>query len=398
VTQFPEPYFGEPMILVAEGDHVMRAYPVAGDRLMTDDGSLIECVDRQLRLHRDGATVELSRSAQFHEETVTFRVGEAELSGTVIAPTTPGPHPAAVVVHGAAGGQRDFCRLQAQSLLDAGVTVLIYDKPGHGRSGGSVDPSIVDQADAAQAALAVLASRDDVDAARIGMAGFSNGMWSVPMVAARRPVAFIVGIGSPGVAMGEAEVHRRTKVLRDCGVGEATVSAAARAWRAIFAIVGAGTADPATVGRLESALAQLSAADDLNRYEVPDYVRRNPMLSSVPPAMPAAELVEMLLDNADPQVSYDPAVDYARTACPIFLQYGAGDTSIPVAASAAAITEATRGRATITVYPGLEHLLNIVPTLDGLSLEESMYQFHSFQFGPGVQVDLVNWLHDNVGS
>jgi hypothetical protein len=57
-----------------------------------------------------------------------------------------------------------------------------------------------------------------------------------------------------------------------------------------------------------------------------------------------------------------------------------------------AIAQATGERATIHVYPGLEHMLNAVPTLAGLSAEESMYQFHSFQFGSGVWDDLTDWL------
>jgi pimeloyl-ACP methyl ester carboxylesterase len=307
-------------------------------------------------------------------------------------PSTAGPHPAAVVVHGAAGGQRDFCRLQAQSLLDAGVAVLIYDKAGHGRSGGAADPSIFDQADAAEAGLALLAAHPDIDVRRIGLAGFSNGMWAVPMVAARRPVAFIAGVGSPGVSMAESEVHRRTKVLRDCGVGEPTIQAVSHAWRCIFAIVGSGAADTTTVGLLDRALTQIRHADDLDRYIVPDYVRQNPMLSSLPPPMPAAELVDLLLAEADPQVRYDPAVDYARCTCPVFLQYGADDTSVPVTASVQAISQAAGGRAVILTYPGLEHMLNVVPTLAGLSAEESMYQFHSFQFGPQVRHDVTGWL------
>jgi hypothetical protein len=392
LTQFPEPYFGEPMVLLGEGDQVMRAYPVASGRLIADDGTVIECGDGLIRLHADGTTVELARSRRFREEPMTFNVGETELAGTVIVPPAPGPYPAAVVVHGAAGGQRDFCRLHAQALLDAGVAVLIYDKAGHGRSGGAADPSIFDQADAVQAGVALLAAYPDIDAKQVGLAGFSNGMWAVPMVAARQQVAFIAGVGAPGVSMAESEVHRRTKVLRDCGVGETTLAAVSRAWRCIFTIVGAGVAEASTVDLLDRALAQLGQAEDLARYDVPDYVRQNPMLSSIPPLMPAAELAGMLVAEADPQVSYDPAVDYARSNCPVFIQYGAEDTSVPVTASVQAIAQAIGERAAVHVYPGLEHMLNAVPTLAGLSAEESMYQFHSFQFGSGVWDDLTDWL------
>ena len=140
-------------------------------------------------------------------------------------PDTAGPHPAAVIVHGAAGGQRDFCRLLIAPLLDAGVAALIYDKAGHGRSGGE-SPSIFDQAIAAQAGHNLLGTMPGIDVRRRGLLGLSNGMWAVPMAAACCPdVAFIAGIGAPGVSMGDSEVHRRTKLLRDAGVSAGTVAA-----------------------------------------------------------------------------------------------------------------------------------------------------------------------------
>ncbi len=392
LTQIPEPYFGEPMVLLSEGDHIMRAYPVGETRLLADDGTEVSLTADGLTLTSGGTTVPLVRTSRWREEQVSFEAGGVRLAGSAIVPASPGPHPAAVLVHGAAGGQRDFCRLQAQPLLEAGVAVLIYDKAGHGRSDGTSDPTIFDQAAAAEAGLAVLAAHPDVDSRRVGLAGFSNGMWAVPMVAGRTPVAFIAGIGAPGVSMAASEVHRRTKVLRDCGVSESTVAAVGQAWQYIFDIAGTGRTD--TVELLDRALAAVTEAPDLDRYEVPDYVRQNPMLSALPPMMPAEDLAAMLAAEADPELGYDPAADYARITCPVFLQYGADDTSVPVTTSVDAI--ATAGPLTVHVYPGLEHMLNILPVLDGLSAEESMYQFHSFQFGPGVWRDLIGWLETTV--
>ena len=320
------------------------------------------------------------------------------MAGTLITPTTPGPHPAAVLVHGAAGGQRDFNRLFVQPFLDAGVGVLIYDKAGHGLSGGG-EPTIFDQADAASAALDVLRMHPDVDAERTGLAGISNGMWAVPMVAGRRPdVAFVVGIGSPGVSMAQSEVHRRTKILRDSGVGERTVAAVARAWRAVFAVAAAGTASTheTMVAELEHALAEVVGSPDLDRYVPPGYVQENPMLSPIPPLLPARALVEMLAGDPDPELMHDPFEDYRKVGCPVLLQYGAEDTSVPVRGSVERITEALGGigaAPTIRVYPGLEHLLNVVsPQVPDRDREAAMYTFRDFTFGPGVRQELTSWL------
>ncbi|WP_426564908.1 alpha/beta hydrolase family protein [Angustibacter sp. McL0619] len=401
LTHIPEAYFGEPMVLLVEGDRVQRAYGLGESQLLVEDGTAIEVTSEgALRLSSgDGTSTTLARSPRWQEQPVDFEIGGATIRATVITPTTGGPHPAAVLLHGAAGGQRDFCRIQAAALLEAGIAVLIYDKPGHGQSGGPDDPSIFDQAHAAESALRTLGGLPRIDASRIGLAGFSNGMWSAPMVAARTGAAFLVGVGSPGVTMAESEVHRRTKVLRDVGVGEPTLDAIGEAWRCLFGIV-ARAAAPELVERLGAALEAVAAAPDLDRYEAPGFVMQNPMLSPIPPLVPVGELVPMLEDAHDAQLGHDPASDYARVSCPVFLQYGSLDTSVPVSVSVDRITAALAdaGRSgTIQVYPGLEHMLNVPSTrLTGLTPEDAMYQFHDFAFGAGVWADLTGWLRANV--
>ena len=401
LTQVPETYFGEPMILVAEDDRVTRAYALDAQRLLTEDGASIDLADGgRLRVTTGSEVATLSRSPLYREQEVTFSAGDVRLAGTVILPPGPGPHPAAVLLHGAAGGQRDFCRLHADPILAAGVAVLLYDKAGHGLSGGA-EPSIFDQAEAGEAAMRALAALPGIDAGRVGLAGFSNGMWAVPMIAARHGAAFLTGVGSPGVSMAESEVHRRTKVLREAGVGPATVAAVGEAWRCIFTVAGDGLSRSVS-NRLGRALDTIATAPDLGRYEIPDYVRQNPMLSPVPPLMPVAELVAMLGEAPDPEVTYDPITDYARICCPVFLQYGSDDTSVPVEVSVERIGRAMAGSGkepTIRVYPGLEHMLNVLPTdVTGLTPEAAMYQYHHFRYGEGAWADLTVWLREAVAA
>lgn len=392
LTQIPESYFGEPMILLAEGDRVVRAYPLDETRLLDEGGGAVELLDGGLRI--DGEV--LARTTRYTESEVTFTAGGVDLAGTVILPPGEGPHPAAVLLHGAAGGQRDWCRIHATPILAAGVAVLIYDKAGHGRSGGA-EPTIFDQADAGEAAMEALAARPEIDASRVGLAGFSNGMWAVPIIAARRGAAFMTGVGSPGVSMSESEVHRRVKVLRESGVGADTLAAAADAWRCIFSIVSDGPTEDVSA-RLGRALDTLSAANDLDRYEIPDYVRENPMISPIPPMVPVADLVEMVASERDAQLTHDPAADYARIVCPILLQYGANDTSVPVKASRDAVLAAAP-HADVRVHVGLEHLLNVLPSgVIGLSPEGLMYEYHEFRFGEGVWAELTGWLRAYVST
>lgn len=397
LTQFPDGYFGEPMVLIGDGDAVQRAYPIGVDRLARDDGLTLSLVgagrgDRGVLLDEAGSAVLLPRDEGFREREVTFRLGGDVLAATLVTPTGNGPHPAAVVVHGAAGGGRDFYRLFVEPVLAAGVAVLIYDKRGHGRSTGTPKVTIFDQAEAASAALDRIGGEADIDADRLGLLGFSNGMWAAPIVAAHRAdVAFMVGIGSPGVSMIESEVHRRSKVLREAGVGPDTVAAAATAWRCILASA-AGRADDALVVTLTAALRRLAEATDLHRYQIPGYARRNPRLSAVPPSRSADEVLRMLAGPPNLELDHDPAGDYAQISGPMLLQWGEQDTSVPVAKSVQRISAALPDSrsATFRVYPHTEHMLNVVQT--GISAEEAMYGFHGFRFAPNVRDDLRNWL------
>lgn len=387
LTHVPEAFFGEPMVLFQREDRVVRVHHVEADRHVTADGA--EIVVGQDSLTVDGQVCH--RSAAHVEREVEFQAGQDTLRGSVIVPAGQGPFPAAVLLHGAAGGQRDFCRFQAGPILDAGVAVLIYDKAGHGLSGGK-HPTIFEQAVAAEAGMRLLAAQPDIDPDRVGIAGFSNGMWAAPMAAARGNPAFMVGVGSPGVSMAESEVHRRIKVLREAGVGPDSVAAAGEGWRAIFAIAADGPSEE-RLEALSRALSTLTSATDLDRYDVPAFVKQQPMLSPIPPLTSVNDIVEMLGDERDPELGYDPATDYAKLTCPIFLQYGAEDTSVPVAAS----VERVGAYATVRVYPGVEHMLNLLPAeRPGMSAEEVMYQFHDFRFAPGVWAELTAWLRSVV--
>ena len=103
----------------------------------------------------------------------------------------------------------------------------------------------------------------------------------------------------------------------------------------------------------------------------------------------------MVVGPPDPELGHDPVVDYAKIRCPLFLQWGAQDTSLPAEESAQRISAVlTSSRlATLRIYPEAEHMLNVTLTdVRGISTEEATYGFHAFRFAPGVRDDLRDWL------
>lgn len=148
-------------------------------------------------------------------EEVVFASGESRLSGSLLLPDGPGPHPAVVYLEGSGAysyrryWQSDWFSFApgiAQALLDQGVAVLLYDKPGVNRSTGDWRrQSFEDRAQEALHAVEYLRSRPEVDSERIGLLGHSQGGRIAYLAAARAPkrVAFIVSLAGGTVSVKE---------------------------------------------------------------------------------------------------------------------------------------------------------------------------------------------------
>jgi dienelactone hydrolase len=126
----------------------------------------------------------VARTALYQEEEVTFSNDAIELSGTLLVPTSATEHPAIVFVHGSGPETRHASRFMAEQFAKAGVAALIYDKRGAGASQGDWTRSNFDDlAGDVIAAVNLLEARPDIDPARIGLRGQSQGGWIVPLAA-----------------------------------------------------------------------------------------------------------------------------------------------------------------------------------------------------------------------
>ena len=131
--------------------------------------------------------------------TLTFHAGSDRLSGTLILPRDVAAPPVALFVHGDGPQDRyadDGYQPFINQLLDQGIGVFTWDKPGVGRSAGNwLDQSMQDRAAEAMAAYLRVRSEPGVDAAKVGFLGYSQAGWVLPIVASRAQPAFTVIIG-----------------------------------------------------------------------------------------------------------------------------------------------------------------------------------------------------------
>ena len=157
------------------------------------------------------------------QEEVVIKNNKAgiELSGTLTKPQNSGPFPAVILVTGSGPQNRDEelmghkpFLLLADYLTRNGIAVLRYDDRGVGKSGGVFSTATTrDFADDASALVDFLKSQADIDSAKIGLIGHSEGGIIAPMVAAQRPdVDFIVLMAGPGLT-GEKIILMQTALI-----------------------------------------------------------------------------------------------------------------------------------------------------------------------------------------
>ena len=156
--------------------------------------------------------------------------GIFHLAGTFTSPTGDGRFPAVLLITGSGSQDRDetiaghkpFLVL-ADALTRHGIAVLRVDDRGvGGSSAGSPDATTDDFATDAEAGVAWLKQRADIDPRRIGLLGHSEGAMMAATVASGDPsIAFIVLWAGQGVDGRDVSIEQARAVAVSSGASEA---------------------------------------------------------------------------------------------------------------------------------------------------------------------------------
>jgi hypothetical protein len=179
-----------------------------------------------LTWEREGMPARVARRVDIERrEDVRFSNGNVALAGTLIAPRTGAKHPAVIFVHASGAEDREYLLPFARFLVRHGVAVLGYDKRGVGGSTGDWrTASFDDLAGDAAAAFAYLLTRADVDATQIGLLGWSQAGWVMPLVATRtKGIAFVVSISGAGIPAAETTIDAARNEMTANGLKPQTV-------------------------------------------------------------------------------------------------------------------------------------------------------------------------------
>jgi pimeloyl-ACP methyl ester carboxylesterase len=316
-------------------------------------------------------------SVPYREEGVTFSNGDVTLAGTLLIPSTAGPHPVVVFTHGSGATTRDAHRYEADLLVRRGIACLLYDKRGTGQSSGASWEwaSFNELAGDAEKAVDFVAARRDIDARRIGLFGLSQGAWLSEIVAARSPnVAFLVVVAGGGIPAWQQELYYRANRMRDEGFGEGDVKSAVDFMRARF--------DAARTGL------GWEQIDQAIKVFQEDKVRWFPSFTGNQNSMQTARLWWLLA------FSYDPARDLQHITIPVLGIVAEDDRVMPTSDTInglkQGLTAAGNPRVTIATIPGAYHSMTIRQELKGAGLRRVI--------SPAYTSVLVQWVMSQTGN
>ncbi len=358
--------------LAREGDLVRFTVPqpdlrfegvLAGDRLSGrwSDGS-------EGHFSRTAATTEARalRRPQTPRPPFPYREIEASipnptapgvtLAGTLTLPPGDGPFPAAVLITGSGGQDRDETIFEhkpfavlADHLTRRGIAVLRFDDRGvAGSTGSRAGATSADFATDANAAFAWLTARPEIDRRAIGFIGHSEGGMVGPIAAQdNRDVAFLLLLAGPGIPIAEMMEEQRRALGETQGMSEAEYQRSAP---------------------LQAELARIAASD------LDDRAARAAMAEALSDQhLTEAGLPASLRETAPRQLldpwfrwflRYDPAPALRRFEGPILALNGALDRQVVAESNLAGIRAATaeNGDVTLIVLPGLNHLFQSART------------------------------------
>jgi pimeloyl-ACP methyl ester carboxylesterase len=287
--------------------------------------------------------------------------GKVKLAGTLSIPKGDGPFPAVVLITGSGPQDRDETLLGhkpflvlADDLTRRGIAVLRVDDRGVGGSSGSILSSTSeDFAGDALAGVAFLKTHPKIDAAKIGLAGHSEGGLIAPIAAARRDdVAFIVlmaGTGLPGTDI----LRLQSRLIASAmGASEKALAQQAALLEATFTVLAEESDNDKAEERLKEATRKLLAGlTDEEKKSLDEQTDEESI---------GAQLTQMVTPWFRYFLTYDPRPTLAKVKCPVLAINGEKDLQVPPKENLAEIEKAIRSggnaRVTVVEMPGLNHL------------------------------------------
>lgn len=290
----------------------------------------------------------------YREEEVSYenKVQNVTLAATLTLPQGKGPFPGVLLITGSGPQDRNESLLGHKPFLVLSdyltrkeIAVLRADDRGTGKSTGNfATATTADFATDAEAGIAYLKTRSEIDPHRIGLIGHSEGGIIAPMVAARNPdVAFIVMMAGSGVP-GDQILPAQLQAIEEAG-GKSHEEAAKDAAHEREVLTLVETEKDEAV--LEKELREKISGEE-------------------PEPQIGAQIKTLTSPWFRHFLTYDPATALRKVTCPVLAINGEKDTQVPpkqnLPAIRTALEQAGNKHFEADELPGLNHLFQTAKT------------------------------------
>jgi len=320
----------------------------------------------------------------YREEDVSFSNSAAgvTLAGTLTLPKGTGPFPAALLIAGSGPNDRDEALAShrpflvlADHITRNGIAVLRYDKRGIGKSTGSTDKATtVDLAADAQAGIAYLKTRKEIDPAKIALIGHSEGAMIAPLIASRtKDVAWVVLLAAPATFGEETLLNQSALIGKAADLTDEQLEASLNFDQAAYDLVRTEK-DPAALREKLNAL-----------------VRETGLGAAMPPTVMETQMRMMESPWFRFFLDYDPLPNLKTLQVPVLALYGQKDLQVPAKANLPVLKQALQdaGNKDVDVreLPDLNHLFQ--HAYSGTPIE---YAAIEETFSPDAMQIISDWV------
>jgi fermentation-respiration switch protein FrsA (DUF1100 family) len=351
-----------------------------------------------------GAVAEVKRPQDpqkpypYHAEEVRFenKMADITLVGTLTFPKEGTKFPAVVLISGSGPQNRDeevpqfnhrpFLVL-SDYLTRHGIAVLRYDDRGVAESGGDYKTATVDDfASDAMAAVDYLHTRPEVNPAKIGLVGHSEGGTVAFLLAGAHPeIAYIVSLAGMAVNGDSLLRAQRYLIAHAQGVSDEAIAVNELLIEKITAMIGHYPAAYVSA-HIDSLAEQFLLTEKLliTRF-------RTASSDTLSDKALRKEIKIGLLQMSSPELrsllQCDPSEALTKIQCPVFALNGEKDLQVPADMNLNHIKALVKSALKIKKYPGLNHLFQHAETG---AFEE--YGAIEETLSPEVQEDIAVWI------
>lgn len=326
-------------------------------------------------------------------EDVTFINSKAKitLAGTLTLPEGEGPFPAAILLTGSGGQNRDEELLGHKPFLvisdwltRQGIAVLRYDDRGIGKSQGSqLNATSADFATDAEAAFTFLMSNPKVNPGEIGLIGHSEGGLIASIVASTNPgIAFIISLAGPGVTGQQIIIRQSQEISRLSGISEEQIKKSTETNKKLYSVLRKEKDNKKAEVKILSIYREILERDKTSKEDAERAV------SQLKATFGASTYTWFRYF-----IETDPAIFWKKVKCPVLALNGEKDIQVSAVENLPAIEKALKSSGNNSVksviLPGLNHLFQQCST--GLPSE---YGEIEQTFSPEVLKIMSDWILD----